>query len=57
MTLYWRYHGSDRTSVRVWRENWVGDQFEVISKDEFTLLQHFCTLFNVHLVRAEDHEE
>lgn len=56
MTLYWRYHNG-RDNVRVWRENWHGDQFEVLTKDEFTLLQHFGMLFNFHIVRMEDHEE
>ena len=54
MILYWRYHTSSRDQVRVWRENWIGDQFEIISKDEFEVLKHFASLFNIRLVRASE---
>jgi hypothetical protein len=54
MILYWRYHTSDRDKVRVWRENWIGEQFEIVSKDEFEVLKHFAFLFNIQLIRKED---
>jgi hypothetical protein len=54
MLLYWNYGDTARTQVRVWRESWRGDMFEVISKDEFEVLKYFCSLFNIHLIRKED---
>lgn len=39
----------DRGNYRVWRTNWSGDQFEVLSEKEFFMLQFFCRHFSIAL--------
>lgn len=50
LELHWRPHDSSATEIRVWRNNWFGDQFEVLSIAQFNMLSRFCTMFNIPLV-------
>ena len=43
----------DRGDFRVWRTDWQGDQFEVLSKGEFEKLQFFCRCFSIVIREAE----
>lgn len=37
--LFWRNHTESGSWVRVWREDWFGDQFEVLNADSFRALK------------------
>ena len=51
--LVWR---PDRQEYRVWRTTWAGDQFEVLSDQEFAALQRICQRFNIPLTEADDED-
>lgn len=40
MKLFWRRH--DNESVRIWRDDWAGDQFDVIPNDELGVLERYA---------------
>lgn len=53
-SLQWRPHqDSDK---RVWRTDWFSDQFEILSPEEFMVLEKMCLKFGIHLDRAEDED-
>lgn len=61
--LVYRAHDSSASHVRVWREGWFGDQFEVMSRDKFKELKRTVEALNalmntpvVVLEEAEDNE-
>lgn len=39
---------------RVWRNNWIDDQFEVLSRIEFEALELLCQRFSLDLIEADD---
>jgi hypothetical protein len=54
--LQYRPHeyGPGHCRVRVWRTDWPGDCFEVLSHQEFDLLTKMCQRFNISLLEADD---
>ena len=52
--LAWRLHQDGR--VRVWRDDWFSDQFEILSPNEFDALQTICRRFSIIIQRAADDE-
>ena len=40
--------------MRVWRENWMDDQFEVMSLVDFKALEKMCKTFQIRMVRNDD---
>lgn len=55
LELYFRPHeygGLNR--VRVWRNNWGGDQFEILSRAEFETLRAICMRFAIPMIEQED---
>lgn len=48
----WRPHL--RTSYRVWRTDWAGDQFEIVTIAEFYVLEAMCKRFSILLKEAGD---
>lgn len=55
MKLYWRWNNSGHTSRRVWREDWVGDTFEILAQEPFEYLLAMVNKFGLATVEeAED---
>lgn len=55
LKLFWRNHTpADAGPKRVWREDWCGDQFEVLEPDLFEVLKLLCKQFTISLEEAED---
>lgn len=52
MKLYWCRHDPD--SIRIWRDDWFGDQFEVIPNDDLAVINRVMPFFGV---TVEPHEE
>jgi hypothetical protein len=48
----WREHDGDH--VRVWRTDWFGDQFEVVTRDRFAEIESVCKQFAIRLTEADD---
>lgn len=50
------YRAHDNKHVRVWRETWAGDQFEIIDRDEFRAFGSMLVKFGLSdmLEQAED---
>lgn len=46
--------GPGHCRVRVWRSDWPGDCFEVLSQQEFLQFRVFCDRFSLVLKEAED---
>lgn len=51
MTFHYRYSNG---TVRVWLDGWDGDQFAVLSYEEFSALQNTMRCFSARFVEAED---
>lgn len=60
MRFWCRMHATDGR-MRVWREGWLGDQFEVMEKEEFEQFKGFCGRFGIALYRClsplNEHED
>lgn len=54
--IFWRNHTSSGSWKRVWREGWIGDQFEVLNEDSFNSLKTLVA-GTIEVVEAEDEEE
>lgn len=59
--LIWRDHDSNGHAKRVWRDDWSGDQFEVVPPKSFEMLKAAVNDVNqlmrstiIELVEAED---
>ena len=54
--LIWRSHEAEPDSFprRIWRDDWFGDQFEVVTEAEFQEIERFCTRFSILVREAED---
>lgn len=55
--LVWRWHSTARDIRRVWRSDWSGDQFELLTLGDFNLLQQKCDDQKIELQEALDSEE
>lgn len=53
-SLRWRPH--DTNHVRVWKNSWFGDQFEILSIAQFNELSRFCKQFSILLVDYTDED-
>lgn len=42
---------------RVWRDDWSGDQFEVLSAEDFNKLNNMCKRFSILLEEHFDEDE
>lgn len=53
MELFYHEHefGPAKPRMRVWRENWFSDQFEVLTAEEFEQLEKLCQRFTIRLTR------
>jgi hypothetical protein len=47
-------YGPGHNRVRVWRTDWSGDCFEILSTQEFDQLTKVCQRFNISLLEADD---
>lgn len=56
--LFYRPHeyGVGHNRVRVWRTDWPGDCFEILSPKEFDCLTTVCQKFNISLLQADDED-
>lgn len=50
--IMWRNH--DDQSVRVWRDDWAGDQFEVISRAAFGTFTNICERLTIAVEQADE---
>lgn len=57
LELRWRWHNGNITIRRVWRRDWIGDQFELISPVEFQTLERMCNKFAIRLVDMNNSPE
>lgn len=55
--LYWRDHVSSGDIVRVWRNVWGGNMFELLSKADLEILEKFCKRFGIPLVKYNDEDD
>ena len=44
----------DRDRVRVWRDEWAGDMFEIMAQNEFQQFRIFCNKFGFALTFQEE---
>lgn len=58
IALRWRPHevGGAVKDIRVWRNNWTGDTFEILTVSQFNELSRFCKMFNIPLVDYTDED-
>lgn len=56
LNINWRYHDASHKWVRLWRDGWAGDQFEVVN---FESLQSMQTLTRgtVQFTEHDDSED
>lgn len=52
--IHWRYHDSSETRVRVWRNDWASDQFELITLEQFNEMERIFKRFSIPVVEQED---
>lgn len=52
--LHYRDHDSSGKTKRVWRDDWSGDQFEVLKELSFEELKRFCSRFAIVLQEHDD---
>lgn len=50
--LFWRV--GDHNTRRVWRSDWPGDTFEILSTEEFAEVKWVCGRFSFLLTEAEE---
>lgn len=51
LQFFWR---QDRDMFRVWRNDWEGDQFEVLVLLDFDRLSNFLRRFSIPFIEMED---
>lgn len=56
LMLRWRPHDSNSHQIRVWRNDWHGDQFEILGISEFNQLSLFCKRFSIPLTDYTDED-
>lgn len=54
MKILWRWHDSSETRVRVWRSDWFGDQFEILTAEQFAEAKRVFEKFSFPVLQAED---
>jgi hypothetical protein len=47
LSLRWRFDDSGGQTFRVWRNNWRGDQFEVMGITAFNEISRVCKMFSI----------
>lgn len=52
LELHWRVHYSD--SVRIWRNDWASDQFEILALITFEQVKEVCSMFVIPLIEMEN---
>lgn len=45
ITICYRQHDGDGKSLRVWRSDWGGDQFNLVEKETFTFIEQTFKTF------------
>lgn len=51
MVIHWR---RDKDRIRVWRGDWHGDQFDVVTVQEFEVIQAVFRRFSIPLMEDDD---
>ena len=51
IVIHWR---RDRGMIRVWRSDWHGDQFDVVTPHQFEVIQAVLQRFSIPLVEDND---
>lgn len=49
--ILWRQHDIDR--VRVWRSDWLFDQFEIVNSSEMEVIEEVMKTFGIPVEEAE----
>lgn len=57
MKLFYRNHNSSGSMVRVWRENWSSDAFEIMTKDSFENLIELGKRFGIFVEEADEGQD
>lgn len=52
--LKYRDHCAGGDVKRVWRDDWLGDVFEVLGPEDFAALVRVCAKFNIPLEEVEN---
>lgn len=52
ISLQYRDHQDDMK--RVWRADWPGDVFEIMTAEQFRQVQYVCARFSMSLTEADD---
>lgn len=52
--LSWRWHHEGAKERRIWRNDWYGDQFEIMTDKAFGITQGVCQIFSIPLTQAEE---
>lgn len=52
LSFEWRPHMAG--VVRVWRSDWFGDQFELMTEKDFANLRSVCKRFNIGLSQIDE---
>lgn len=50
--FHYRMH--DHIRYRVWRDDWFGDQFEILGPDNFRDLSRYAEQFNIPMIEHSD---
>lgn len=51
LNINWRWHTMSKAWVRLWRDEWLGDQFEVVNVESFNSMKsltHGAVQFTEH---------
>lgn len=51
LEVHWR---RDRDVYRVWRSDWVGDQFEVVGLEMFSMMRATCERLSIPFLAAPE---
>lgn len=51
----WRWHDGDIR--RVWRNDWPGDMFELLSSNEWLVFLVWAQRFSFRVIEAEDNDD
>ena len=54
--IFWRFHDSGQARVRIWRETWSFDQFEIIKRDEFEMFLMLASKLGITVREMEDED-
>lgn len=57
MKIYWRDHRSSGDIKRVWREDWPGDAFEIVTAEQFKEMEKTFIRFGFAVIKKEMEED